>query len=242
MNTLHTLLDKSRVNLDPGDIEILLGMPEDSRDLYTRELIERLIEQSLDVFEPKGGYISIPAIENENKGNFRIDKEIFKTGKIISSRLQGAEEYNFFLGTAGPGPEMLSKSLLNKGDLLEGFIADLIASSLAEWVSRQIHDMIIDEATKAGRGFSNRYSPGYCGWSVSEQQKLFRLFPDHYCGIELSESSLMSPIKSVSGVVATGSSVVFSDYVCEECNLNNCPYRKLQLFNHRAGIARKKKM
>ncbi|MCK7538940.1 MAG: hypothetical protein MZV63_52410 [Marinilabiliales bacterium] len=46
---------------------------------------------------------------------------------------------------------------------------------------------------------TNRFSPGYCGWDVAEQHKLFSFFKDNFCGITLTESALMNPVKSVSG-------------------------------------------
>ena len=51
---------------------------------------------------------------------------------------------------------------------------------------------------------TNRYSPGYCGWHVSEQHKFFAFLPQNYCGIELSDSALMKPVKSVSAIIGIG--------------------------------------
>lgn len=71
---------------------------------------------------------------------------------------------------------------------------------------------------KRGWKHTNRYSPGYCGWHVSEQQKLFSLFPvASPCGIQLTDSSLMIPIKSVSGIIGVGSHVRKLEYTCGLC-------------------------
>ncbi|MCK7517168.1 MAG: hypothetical protein MZV64_05325 [Ignavibacteriales bacterium] len=40
---------------------------------------------------------------------------------------------------------------------------------------------------ESGLKTTNRFSPGYCGWHVSEQHNLFRLVPDNYCGITLND-------------------------------------------------------
>ena len=47
-----------------------------------------------------------------------------------------------------------------------------------------------------GLRITNSYSPGYCGWNVSEQHALFSLLPEGFCGVRLCESGLMLPIKS----------------------------------------------
>jgi len=56
----------------------------------------------------------------------------------------------------------------------------------------------------SGKKITNRYSPGYCGWDVTEQHKLFQLMPENYCGIKLTPSALMDPVKSISGIIGIG--------------------------------------
>jgi len=70
---------------------------------------------------------------------------------------------------------------------------------------------------QTGLKITNRYSPGYCGWVTSEQHKLFALLPKDICSIRLTESSLMLPIKSVSGFIGIGPNVRFNPYTCQLC-------------------------
>jgi cobalamin-dependent methionine synthase I len=72
---------------------------------------------------------------------------------------------------------------------------------------------------------TSRYSPGYCGWHLSEQRKLFRLLGDSPCGIELSDVCLMKPIKSISGIIGVGRNVKEKQYGCRYCEMETC-YRK----------------
>lgn len=77
---------------------------------------------------------------------------------------------------------------------------------------------------------TNRFSPGYCGWHVSEQHKLFSLFPaPEPCGVRLTPSALMMPIKSVSGIIGLGSHVRRMDYTCGLCDYLQCYKRKLKV-------------
>ncbi|MFB0517115.1 MAG: vitamin B12 dependent-methionine synthase activation domain-containing protein, partial [Candidatus Neomarinimicrobiota bacterium] len=48
------------------------------------------------------------------------------------------------------------------------------------------------------------YSPGYCGWHISGQKKLFQFLRPEKIGISLNNSFLMSPLKSVTGVLIAG--------------------------------------
>ena len=88
------------------------------------------------------------------------------------------------------------------------YIADSLGSIIAEKTADCMEVALAEYIREKNWKHTNRYSPGYCGWHVSEQQKLFPLFPVAApCGIRLTDSSLMVPIKSVSGVIGTGTNV-----------------------------------
>ncbi len=226
MSIQNLKIDKRLVNIDPQELLFLLGGNDMESDPHTQELIEELIKTCSKIMTPRGGYITKKAIPTGSKDEISIEGMDFNTGRTIKKMLQGAEAYAFFVATAGPGPEALSRSLISKGDYLEGYIADLVGSAIAESVAMQIHDQVKMEAGKNGLSVTNCYSPGYCGWEVGEQQKLFSLFPNGWCEVTLSKSSLMSPIKSVSGVIGTGATVSFRDYTCEICSMKDCIFRR----------------
>jgi len=74
---------------------------------------------------------------------------------------------------------------------------------------------------------TNRYSPGYCGWNITGQKILFSLLPEYFCGIELTDTCLMLPIKSVSGIIGIGRDVKFNAYTRNLCDMQYCLYRNL---------------
>jgi len=102
----------------------------------------------------------------------------------------------------------------------------MIGSEVVEAAADKMHEMLCEEMQEIGLKISNRYSPGYCGWDVSEQKKLFQFFPEKYCGIQLLESCLMTPIKSISGIIGIGPYIHFRGYNCGQCEMENCIYRK----------------
>mgnify|MGYP002480792993 FL=1 len=55
-----------------------------------------------------------------------------------------------------------------------------------------------------------------------EQKKLFELFPENITGVHLTDSCLMLPIKSVSGIVAIGPEVKKRAYSCNICKMITC--------------------
>lgn len=151
---------------------------------------------------------------------------VFSIGKTIARQLRGSEAFAFFAATAGAEFEEFQHTLQQEGDMVKIYIADSLGSIIAEKTADCMEVALAEYIQKKNWKHTNRYSPGYCGWHVSEQQKLFPLFPvTSPCGIRLTDSSLMVPIKSVSGVIGIGTNVRKLEYTCGLCTYENC-YRK----------------
>lgn len=152
----------------------------------------------------------------------------FSIGKIIARQLRGSQRYTFFVATAGQEFGDYLEALSSAGDMVKIFIADAIGSVIAEKAADMMELSLASLIAPAGWKHTNRFSPGYCGWHVSGQQKLFSLFPTGLpCGVTLTPSSLMLPIKSVSGVLGIGAEVRKLDYSCGLCDFKQCYKRKL---------------
>ena len=107
------------------------------------------------------------------------------------------------------------------------YIADALGSILAEKTADLMEETLEKELIQKKWKHTNRFSPGYCGWHVSEQQKFFSIFPVFQpCGIRLTASSLMLPIKSVSGIIGLGTDVKKMEYTCGLCTFEQCFRRK----------------
>ena len=114
---------------------------------------------------------------------------------------------------------------MEQGDIMEGYVVDVAGNLIVERAMDKMQAVL--EESMHGEGFkiTNRYSPGYCEWDIAEQQKLFSLFPENFLGVSLTESSLMQPIKTVSGVIGIGKNVKNNPYTCHYCTQANCLYR-----------------
>ena len=147
-------------------------------------------------------------------------------GKIILRQLRGSEAYAFFICTSGTDFEAYQQHLKQQGDMVRVFIADALGSVIAEHCADRMEESLQDSIDKLGWHHTNRFSPGYCGWHVSQQQLLFPLFQGQTCGVQLTDSSLMLPIKSVSGIIGLGKEVRKLDYTCGLCDFKQCYKRK----------------
>lgn len=141
-----------------------------------------------------------------------------------------------FIATIGSGIERLSRRWLRTGSVVRGLTADAIASELAESVAFLAQQDVRAWAQKRGMDITPRYSPGYCGMSVRQQAVLFSRLPATRVGVHLSPSCLMTPVKSVSGIIgiAPAELVQPEDYPCSRCDHPNCMQRRTK-FEIRRG-------
>ena len=154
------------------------------------------------------------------------DLPAFRIGNIIEQQLRGSEAYALFICTAGMEYEAWQQQLKKKDDMVDVFIADTLGSVIAEKCADVMEEHLQQSIDKLGWHHTNRFSPGYCGWDVSEQQLLFPLFEGQTCGVRLTDSSLMVPIKSVSGIIGLGEKVRRLDYTCGLCDFKQCYKRR----------------
>ena len=212
------------LTINPHNTAPLLGyeseLPED-----VLAMVNEVMDETAGCFDIYGGYQIFDRIAFIEDGkHIRINDVEFTPQNIVYHQLKRSEQLAVFVGTAGHGIGQWSKKMMPE-DPLKGFIADVLGSVVVEAAINVIHKMLYSEMEQAGLKVTNRYSPGYCGWATSEQHKLFSLLPKENCGIQLTESSLMLPIKSVSGFIGIGSNVRFNPYTCQICNMPNCVYR-----------------
>lgn len=206
------------------DIHLSLGYGGACPPDDIQSMVKAMIETISKVCHPSFCY-TIKDNVTIGRSGIIVDDVNFRTGKVISSYLDKAEAIAFFIATAGLEFENWLKDLHKQGDVWNMFLADAIGSEIAEATTRAVSDELEKEAKLNRLNISNSYSPGYCGWTVKEQQKLFSLLPSEPCGVKLTDSSLMLPIKSVSGIIGLGSQLEKKVYGCDICNMKTC-YKK----------------
>lgn len=207
-------------------IENTIGFNEGDDREFVKSLIREILDESGGIANIRAEYRIFNRIsfDNENK-SVAIDDHIFNIKKIIFGQVKKAECFSLFACTAG---EEIGKRIMKatqERDLLKGYIYDVIGSEIVEAVADLMQDELERSAESAGMKITNRYSPGYCSWDVAEQHKLFGLFPDNFCGIRLTPSALMDPVKSVSGIIGIGKNVKKNAYTCKICDMKDCLYR-----------------
>ena len=204
----------SDIEPDLNEIYRSMGYPDPSSPAEDmRIVVEGLLERFSPICHPQFRYIESTVEGLSPKG-------------IIMKGLSGAEKYLLFIATAGMEFQEEINRIAGEGDIVKVYAADLIGSEIAEATVRECVKAI--EADYPGLGVSNPYSPGYCGWALSEQREIFARFNGETCGVRLNDSCLMYPIKSVSGIVSVGEKVEKREYGCAICGRKDCYKNRLK--------------
>ncbi|WP_430813802.1 vitamin B12 dependent-methionine synthase activation domain-containing protein [Carboxylicivirga sp. RSCT41] len=212
------------LGLDISSIGRMMGYKEGVPDGIS-EMIENELQQLKHVNGIIGGYQLLDSTFKVQEHALTIGAHDFHVGKSVFHHLKKSDQMALFICTAGSTISERSKMLMNKGDLMEGYVVDVIGSLAVETAMDIISIRLGTLLSTRGQKCTNRYSPGYCGWDVAEQSKLFSFFPDKFCGVTLNDSCLMSPVKSVSGIMGVGKNVQFKKYTCHACGSVQCIYR-----------------
>jgi len=150
-----------------------------------------------------------------------------------------AERLALFAVTCGQAVCDRISNLFLANDYPLGAALDAGASLAADRAAQVAQDQFAQDKFAAPPDDKSgvlRYSPGYCGWHVSGQKALFNFLDSEGAGITLTESCLMRPIKSVSGVIVAGRPDIHgftNDYAfCTACTGKECRERILSVLTH----------
>ena len=210
-------------------IETVLGYKENEDRSLVTNLIEEILTECHDISNIKAEYRVYKGVQFDNEAkSITINNIRFEIKKIVYVQIKKSDSVAIFLCTAGAEIGLRSRKAMQERDLLKGYIYDVIGSEIVEAAADLMQADLERNLLETGKKITNRYSPGYCGWDVAEQHNLFKLLPENFCGVKLTPSALMDPVKSVSGIIGIGVNVKSNPYTCRMCDMEDCLYRRVR--------------
>jgi len=130
--------------------------------------------------------------------------------------------------TVGEAIETRVRELFDGREFPLAVMLDSVGSAAAESLAEYANDLLCQVAIPERLKVTNRISPGYAGWDVAEQARLFRLCPGAPIGVRLNSACFMSPGKSISWLVGIGPEARVDHYFtqCRRCWMRDCAYRR----------------
>lgn len=209
------ILDVIPWQLDPGEVFKRVRMDPADEDAGN---VRRLLEAAQAIGRPKALYKE-GFIDTRGDDTVVIDGVTF-TSRVLRVNLDHAQKVFAFLATCGMELQTWARSL---DDMLEQYWADAIMELALRKALHFLNEQI-DRVLP--RTKTSTMNPGSLhDWPIAQQKPLFTLVDSgaEAVGITLTDSLLMVPSKSVSGIRFPTEATFES---CQLCPRKDCPNRR----------------
>ena len=203
---------------NPFDLETLFQTLHLQENTRHGEKVRTMVEEARKVAKPKAFYCEA-YIEEKGEG-YVVIQGVRLTSHILRVNLDEVYRTFPYVATCGLELEEWSKSY---EDILEKFWADAIKEHALRSAFRDLGETLRE---RSGIKELSRMNPGsLADWPLSQQGPLFQILGEgpRRIGVQLTDSYLMLPIKSVSGIYFPAT-VSYEN--CMLCAREKCPGRR----------------
>ena len=212
-------IDRQRVFRD-------IGYASDSEpSLRMVSLVNEYIENAHQFIAPSFSYV-VRDIEMIKGTSVLLEDGAIFESEVIARLLKQADKVAVFVLTIGKYLEDTAAQLAEGGLVLQSAVLDAIGSDVSERLAGSVEGQISEVAHNQGLTISRRFSPGYCDWNVSQQKMVFQTMKGDHAGVRLTDSCLMLPRKSISGIIGIGPSEIGEYNPCKTCDKYDCVGRR----------------
>jgi hypothetical protein len=187
-----------------------------------RSEMESAFAEVGDVVQPAACYDVFP-IEGFVHDRVRLAGGATLGGGPVVEVVCGAEALALAVVTVGPAVDQRIKQLNAERQRFQALVLDELASWAVDQVRQQLYAQMSQVFQARGWRTSTFLSPGESAWSVREQRVLFKLLDASQIGVSLSDSYLMTPLKSLSLMCGAGSQPLGVEGLtnCDFCSIKD---------------------
>ena len=185
------------------------------------ESLDELVGLAQALIKPRGVF-DVAYVGAKGERTVEVSDVTFES-LVLRQNLEKTNKVFPFIMTVGPDLERAASA---QDDLLKQYyleeMANFALEKSAAWLSAQLEE-------RYGLGPLSAMSPGSLeDWPITEQTKLFSIFGDteQLVGVRLTDSMLMLPRKSISGILFPSEEGFQS---CQLCDRAHCPGRRAPL-------------
>ncbi len=191
-------------------------------------------------------YLREAELELADGGALRLDGAEFQSRPLHDHlRSLGARRSMLMAVSAGPEAENEARQRWEEAKPDEYFFLEMFGSAVVENLVAATNGRVCDLAEREGLMAVPHYSPGYAGWDVAEQNKLFALITGGATHplpgpLEVLSSGMLRPKKSLIAVIGLAPAIARAHGTapavpCEGCSFSPCQYRR-RPYRHAARV------
>lgn len=205
VNLMLLLKDSASVNVDiqRGRILRRLGYREHDPSASILSVVSSQITEAYKLIKPVYAY-ELRGIEGLTEQEVTLKGPLVFSSRVVSYVLSDCKWVVICLATIGKDLGERIARQAESGKKLEVLVLDAIGTEAVLQISYKLQDRIKEMTEANGYQATIRYGPGYCDWHLSQQKVLLQVMDSASFGVELTESFIMKPLKSISGVIGIG--------------------------------------
>jgi hypothetical protein len=190
------------------------------------EYVRRALEEGSPLLQPRVQARRL-LVEDLHHEQLKLEGDGKLSGELLAKHLSGAQEVVIILCTVGDELERQAAEV-SKDDIVYGLALDGVGSAGVEALANAVCARFEEEATEKNHQITIPLSPGMVGWPVEQgQPQIFDLLNAGEIGVQLTESMMMIPRKSLSLVLGVGRELIAGGRICDYCSMKEtCRYRE----------------
>ena len=223
-----SLFKDIKPKIEVSEVLRFLGARNGSAPARTVRKIKTLIKEIHDDLDPKVLVTDMDILAC-GEGRLVLDPGVELRSKKLCKTFKSCDTAKVFVATVGDKVEKKINTAIENNKSYDASIIDAIASVAVEDTIETLHSIMDMNLKSRSQCATLRFSPGYCDWDIKEQKKIFKIIDAGKVGVRLSDSSLMSPRKSISGVIGVGACSEITKRIsnpCILCNNKGCNTRR----------------
>lgn len=222
-----TLMHAARVA--PGKVLDALGYRIHQAPSRIIKLVDKEVAAAAEFINPSY-VVAVKTVEHYSAGVIWLEGGLRLASPTISYVLSDCKFALLLLTTIGRKIEDEAVRRIRENEILRGYILDTIGSQAIESLADSIQDEIERIVHQHGCEATLRYSPGYCDWDIMDQKQLFRVLDAGSIGVTLTDSCLMVPRKSISGITGIFDRTMGKRAPCVWCKQKvSCSHKRTRL-------------
>lgn len=184
-----------------------------------QDMYRSAVSEAQDLLRPAIAYAVHP-VTGAEEGRLRIADGQYLESPIVARLFASAQEVVLAAFSIGPLLEERVAGHQAAGDYPASFALDIAGALAVGEVGKVAFQAIEELAVSRGVQASVPLNPGTTHWPLSGNHVFAKLIPTNEIGVEVLDSGLLRPFKSISYAVALGNDVLTPEHAssCDYCD------------------------